>query len=77
MRAPATRGYRPSPRPARFMDGALKAEAGFIETKYIGEGEVEVKGPTKRLYRMGFTEDRTVLVHPMDLNYLRALGVIP
>jgi hypothetical protein len=57
------------------MDGTYKADAGFIETKYIGEEEISVRGPTGRIYSMKPGEP--VLVHPMDLNNLRARGVIP
>jgi hypothetical protein len=52
-----------------------KAEAGFIETKYLGDEEISVQGPTRRIYKMEPGEK--VLVHPMDLNNLKARGFIP
>lgn len=49
----------------------------FRIVEYIGVDEVEVKGPTGRVYHLGEDPEETkVAVHVMDLNYLRAVGLI-
>lgn len=85
MRAPRA---RPIPRggvPINFPpqeDLPMKARAkvddpDFRVVEYIGIDEVEVKGPTGRNYHLGEDPEETkVPVHVMDLNYLRAVGLI-
>lgn len=49
----------------------------FRIVEYIGVDEVELKGPTGRTYHLGEDPEETkVAVHIMDLNYLRAVGLI-
>lgn len=53
-----------------------KADVGFIELKYIGEeDEVQILAPSRRLYTFDNDEHKKVLVHPMDVNYVRYLGI--
>ena len=60
------------------MQAKSKAnDSMFRIVEYIGVDEVEVKGPTGRMYHFGEDpEEIKVLVHIMDLNYLRAVGLI-
>jgi len=52
-------------------------DPAFRIVEYIGVDEVELKGPTGRLYHLGEDpEEIKVAVHIMDLNYLRAVGLI-
>lgn len=64
--------------PGAPMEGFVsKAQAGFVPMEYLGEEDKEdpILAPSGRAYTFGTEEDRCRLyVHPMDVNYLRALG---
>ena len=61
------------------MNGTLKSrDPAFREVEYIGVDEVKIKDtPTGRRYHFGEDpEEIMVLVHHLDLNYLRAVGLL-
>ena len=52
-------------------------DPNFRIVEYIGVDEVKLKGPTGRMYHFGEDpEEIKVVVHHLDLNYLRAVGLI-
>lgn len=58
-----------------FMGGISKKSLGFVNMEYVGDPEEKLEfypAPSGRRYKFN-GEDCRELVHPMDMNYLRAI----
>ena len=56
-----------------FMGGVSKQDAGWVRMEYVGDAEEKLTKyptPSGRSYQFKDGED---WVHPMDMNYLRAV----
>jgi len=64
----------PTPEPA-FLH---KGDAGWIEMEYLGDSKEveEVWAPSGRTYKFADTDEyRTAWVLPLDVNYIKVLGI--
>jgi len=75
----ARKGTLISPPDAEGFLGAVpkRDHPEFRKLEYIGVDEIKIQGPTGRNYHFGEDPDKCeVLIHILDINYLKALGLI-